>query len=95
MRWLSLLHWEWSRLFYLVDTGLIVYISVQLVLLTILKLEWAENYWKPNGSGYSKGSTMPDRRRCKWRILICSLILIASTLLQCYLKQCYFHYHVV
>jgi len=95
MNWFIQLHFDWARVFYLLDVGLIVYISTQLILFTILKLEWAETYWKPDGSGYTKGSTVPNRRRCIRRIVIAVIFIILSTLLQCYFRQCYFHSHMV
>jgi len=63
------------------DFILVVYGIVQLVLYTILKLPWAENYWYPDGSGYEKGSTRPVRKRILLKIWVVCGLLVVTTIL--------------
>lgn len=73
-----------EQMFYAVDIACIVYITVQIVLYSLLKTEWAENKWNREHTGYTKGSTRPDRIRCLIKMSIATTVLLISTLLQHY-----------
>ena len=72
----------WCILLGAADLVFIVYGIIQLCLYTILRIPWAENYWYPDGTGYSKGSTRPVRRRILLKIGVVVVLLIITTIIE-------------